>query len=254
MSPSHRPTFRSVFLKNYDGGIGSGILSPAPSGGSGGGGGSTTVTPITPMTPMTTPRTPLQILLGRPNGAIGQSYRRSSISRYQQHRGGGGGSASSELREVDGDERYMEKQLLALQLFANFLNTAETTLDDIAERENSGHQVVGPGIVRVCHDLADEIEGVAIELNREHARAARHLERVMSDHELGLIEEGEVNGCEENGGSGGCTEEGDGDNTRDATNNAALALAMLKNRDRIGVVAIAENRQTVSPPILIPLF
>lgn len=162
MSPSHRPTFRSVFLKNYDGGIGSGILSPAPSGGSGGGGGSTTVTPITPMTPMTTPRTPLQILLGRPNGAIGQSYRRSSISRYQQHRGGGGGSASSELREVDGDERYMEKQLLALQLFANFLNTAETTLDDIAERENSGHQVVGPGIVRVCHDLADEIEGVAI--------------------------------------------------------------------------------------------
>ncbi len=76
----------------------------------------------------------------------------------------------------------------------------------------------------------------------------------MRDHELGLIEEGEVNGCEENGGSGGCTEEGDGDNTRDATNNAALALAMLKNRDRIGVVAIAENRQTVSPPILIPLF
>lgn len=202
---AHRPSFKSVFLKNYDGGVGSGILSPAPSGS-----GSTTVTPITPMTPMTTPRTPLQILLGRPHG-VGGPCRRPSMPRHQPRR-----TPSDE----EDDNQYREKQLLALQLFANFLNTAETTLNDITDRENSGHQVLGPGIVRVCHDLADEIEGVASELNKEHARAARHLERVMSDHELSLIEEGEVAGVEEDSSSS---------EAMHATNEAALALATLKN-------------------------
>ncbi|KAL3765882.1 hypothetical protein ACHAW5_002115 [Stephanodiscus triporus] len=203
---AHRPSFKSVFLKNYDGGVGSGILSPAPSSGCG----STTVTPITPMTPMTTPRTPLQILLGRPHG-VGGPYRRSSMRHQLQ----------STLSDQEDDDQYREKQLVALQLFANFLNTAETTLNDITERENSGHQVLGPGIVRVCHDLADEIEGVASELNKEHARAARHLERVMSDHELKLIEEGELVDVEQNSSS----------DVMNSTNDAALALATLKNSD-----------------------
>ena len=88
------------------------------------------------------------------------------------------------------EEEHREKQLQALQMFANFLNTAETTLADITERENSGHQVLGPGIVRVCNDLADEIEEVASELNKEHARAAMRMERVVSDHELILIKVG----------------------------------------------------------------
>jgi len=126
--------------------------------------------------------------------------------------------------DEEDDDQYREKQLLALQLFANFLNTAETTLNDITDRENSGHQVLGPGIVRLCHDLADEIEGVASELNKEHARAARHLERVMSDHELSLIEEGEVAGVEEDSSSS---------EAMHATNEAALALATLKNSDSV---------------------
>ncbi|KAL7553691.1 hypothetical protein ACHAWF_017011 [Thalassiosira exigua] len=174
---AHRPSFqhKKSFLKSYDGGMGSsGIVSPAVSAG-----GSTTVTPITPMTPLTTPRTPLQILLGRQGIVVGGPYRRSSISQVQ----------NSTLSDEEEDQ-YREKQLLALRLFANFLNSAESMLNDIFERESSGQQVLGPGIVRVCHDLADEIEGVARQLNKEHMQAATRFERVDSNHELALIEEG----------------------------------------------------------------
>lgn len=185
-------SFRSSFFRNVaedDDGVGHGILSPPSGVRGGGGGGSTTVTPITPMTPMTTPRTPLQILLGRDL----RPFRRSSHTRQHQLR-----SANA----LHDEEEHREKQLQALQMFANFLNTAETTLADITERENSGHQVLGPGIVRVCNDLADEIEEVASELNKEHARAARRMESVMSGHELMLIEEGEAIGSELTGSSG----------------------------------------------------
>ncbi|KAL7531399.1 hypothetical protein ACHAXR_008260 [Thalassiosira sp. AJA248-18] len=209
---AHRPSFQpnrhsKSFLKSYDGGIGSGILSPALSAS-----GSTTVTPITPMTPLTTPRTPLQILLGRQAtvGVGGGAYKRPSMPRHQ----------NSNLSDEEEDQ-YREKQLLALQLFANFLNTAETTLNDITERENAGHgSVLGPGIVRVCNDLAQEIEGVARELHKEHIQAAQHLEHVRNDHGLSLIEEGDNSGMEEK------TSE-----VMDVVNETAMALSNLHNSE-----------------------
>lgn len=143
---------------------------------------------------MTTPRTPLQILLGRNNNGVGGPFRRSSMTRYQGSSCSAAANAStlggSSDEYDDDDDQYREKQRLALQLIANFLNNAESTLNDIAERESSGQQVLGPGIVRVCHDLADEIENVAKELRKEHTRAARHLAHAISDHELTLLEEG----------------------------------------------------------------
>ena len=75
---------------------------------------------------------------------------------------------------------------MALQLFANFLNAAESAIEDVSERENDGKRVVGPGIMRLCNDLADGIQHVAEELDREH----QHIEKVMSDHDLRLIEGG----------------------------------------------------------------
>ena len=75
---------------------------------------------------------------------------------------------------------------MALQFFANFLNAAESAIEDISERENNGKRVVGPGIMRLCNDLADGLQQVAEELDREH----QHIEKVMSDHDLRLIEEG----------------------------------------------------------------
>lgn len=181
MSFQPRNRNSTSYLREYDGGIGSGILSPALSAS----GGSTTVTPLTPMTPLTTPRTPLQILL---QSGVGGPYRRSSIPQQQQQLVQDG--TTTALVADNEEDQYREKQLLALQLFANFLNTAETTLNDISERESSGQRVLGPGIVRVCQDLADEIEGVARELHKQQLRASEHLDRVRSDHDLRLIEEG----------------------------------------------------------------
>ncbi len=86
---------------------------------------------------------------------------------------------------------------MALQLFANFLNAAENAIEDITERENDGKRVVGPGIMRLCNDLADGIQHVAEELDREH----QHIEKVMSDHDLRLIEEG--SGSTESNDAGG---------------------------------------------------
>lgn len=207
---SHRPSFQpnrksKSFLKGYDGGIGSGILSPALSAS-----GSTTVTPTTPMTPLTTPRTPLQILLGRQGKVIGGPYRRPPISQHNP----------SSLSDEEEDQ-FRQQQLLGLQLFSNFLSTAETTLNDITERENSGHQVLGPGIVRICNDLANEIEALARDLEREHTQAAQLLEQVRSNHELALIEEGGHAGDEEKSSS----------EAMDPTNETALALSSLANSD-----------------------
>ena len=184
--------FNEVF-KKYDASSSSasGILSPPC--------GSTSVTPITPITPLTTPRTPLQILLGRNYNGVGGPFRRSSITRYQGSNSGSCGAATTTATTSDeyddDDDQHREKQRLALQLIANFLNNAESTLNDITERESSGQQVLGPGIVRVCHDLADEIENVAKELRKEHTRAARHLAHAISDHELMLLEEGDTAHC-----------------------------------------------------------
>lgn len=209
---AHRPSFQpnrkgKHFLKSYDGGsIVSGILSPALSAG-----GSTTVTPITPMTPLTTPRTPLQILLGRQNIGLaggGPYSRRPSIPQRQN---------STTLSDEEEDQ-YREKQLLALQVFANFLNTAETILNDIIEREDSGQKVLGPGIMRVCHDLADEIEGVARELHKDHLQAARSVDY----HELALIEE-----------IGTGIEEKKHSEFADAANETALALSSLTNSESV---------------------
>jgi len=113
---------------------------------------------------------------------VGPYNRRPSIPQLQDQGSG--------LSDNENEDQYSEKQLLALQLLSNFLNNVETTLNDITERENSGHQVLGPGIVRVCRDLADEIEGVARDLQKEHMQASEHLEQVRNDHELSLIEEG----------------------------------------------------------------
>ena len=190
--------FNEVFRKYDSGTDSSGILSPAC--------GSTSVTPITPITPLTTPRTPLQILLGRNNNGVGGPFRRTSITRYHNSsccsNNSGATAAATSLSDeyYDDDDQYREKQRLALQLIANFLNTAESTLNDITERESLGQQVLGPGIVRVCHDLADEVEGVANELRKEHTRAAQHLAHAMSDHELNLIEEGDATNNNRNGG------------------------------------------------------
>lgn len=181
---TNRNSNSKSFLMSYDGGISSGILSPALSAS----GGSTTVTPITPMTPLTTPRTPLQILLGRQTFGVGGPYGRQQRPMPPRHQ-------DSNLSD-DEDDQYREKQ--ALRMFANFINTAETALNDITEREKSGHQVLGPGIVRCCEDLADEIEGVARQIRKEHIQAAQHLEHVQSDQELNLLEEGSNNdGTEE---------------------------------------------------------
>ena len=96
-----------------------------------------------------------------------QPYRRLSHTWQHQLQ-----SAHKLHDEQEDNNQCQEKQLLALKLFANFLNTAKTTLNDITEQENSGHQVLGPGIIRICHNMADKFVWVASKLNREYARAA----------------------------------------------------------------------------------
>lgn len=160
------------FLASLTNGFRSGLISPAPS-----------TTPITPMTPLTTPRTPAQALIGR-HPYINRKDSNGSTNNNQRSRP----STPSQLPLLSDHDR--EQQLVALQLFANFLNAAENAIEDIYERENDGKRVVGPGIMRLCNDLADGIEQVAEELDREH----QHIEKVMSDHDLRLIEEGSKEG------------------------------------------------------------
>ena len=167
--PNSAPT---SFLASLTNGFRSGLISPAPS-----------TTPITPMTPLTTPRTPAQALIGRHPYSNRKDSNNGSTNNQRSRP-----STPSQLPLLSDHDR--EQQLVALQLFANFLNAAENTIEDISERENDGKRVVGPGIMRLCNDLADGIEQVAEELDREH----QHIEKVMSDHDLRLIEEGSKEG------------------------------------------------------------
>lgn len=130
------------------------------------------------MTPLTTPRTPAQALIGRYPYANKKDPRSGNNSNSQSRQ-----EILSQLPAIDDDR---EQQLVALELFSNFLNAAENAIEDISERENDGKKVVGPGIMRLCNDLADGIQHVAEELEREH----QHIEKVMSDHDLSLVEEG----------------------------------------------------------------
>ena len=229
------------FLTSYDGGIRTGILSPALSSAT-----STSVTPITPMTPLTTPRTPAQALLGRHgvghyNARKGcesdgghhqeRSHDMRALPSIPQHHHGNGYDAGSH----DHHHNEEEKQLLALQLFSNFLHRAESTLQDVTERENAGFRVIGPGIIRLCHDLADGIEEVAKELRREsefrieqQQRKRRQLpvselDQVMPDHDIRLIDEGLH---EDNAASEAVI-------ALNATNSTALALSTTLSNNEI---------------------
>lgn len=63
-------------------------------------------------------------------------------------------------------EPYEEEkqQQLALEMFTNFVDSIEGYLMEIADREYDGERVIGPGIVRMCRDLADRIEELAEEV------------------------------------------------------------------------------------------
>eukprot|EP00985_Skeletonema_marinoi_P029643 scaffold28461_cov58-Skeletonema_marinoi.AAC.1 len=95
------------------------------------------------MTPLTTPRTPAQALIGRYPYVNKKDNNNNSQPRQ---------ILPPQLPTSDDDR---EQQLVALHLFANFLNAAENAIEDISERENDGKRVVGPGIMRLCNDLAD---------------------------------------------------------------------------------------------------
>ncbi|KAL7508622.1 hypothetical protein ACHAXN_006816 [Cyclotella atomus] len=110
-----------------------GLVSPAQS---------TSVTPITPMTPLTTPRTPAQILLSRNELRAKRSV---SIEPYEEEK----------------------QQQLALEIFTNFVDSVEGSLKEIAQRECDGERVIGPGIVRMCHDLAERVEELAEEVKEK---------------------------------------------------------------------------------------
>ena len=114
-----------------------GFVSPAQS---------TSVTPITPMTPLTTPRTPAQILLGRNEQLQREqrSKRASAIELYEEEK----------------------QQQLALEMFTSFVDSVEGSLMDIAERECDGENVIGPGILRMCRDLAERVDELAEELKQ----------------------------------------------------------------------------------------
>jgi len=135
------------FLHDFDERVGSGILSGMLSPALSVGGRST---PGIPMTPLTTPKSPLQWLIGRDKFGTGavRLFRPSSSVPL-----------SSIL--IDGEtDHHCEKQLL-IEVFENFLASAETVINEITEREISGHQVLGQGIARLCRDMASEIEGLA---------------------------------------------------------------------------------------------
>lgn len=130
MSVTASNPFKQLYCKLNES-FGSGLISPAPS---------TSVTPITPMTPLSTPRTPAQILLHR----IKRAKRVSAIDEPY--------------------EEEMKQQELALEMFTNFVDSMEASLLEIAERECEGERVIGPGIVRMCCDLAERVEGLAQEV------------------------------------------------------------------------------------------
>jgi hypothetical protein len=121
-----------------------GLVSPAQS---------TSVTPITPMTPLTTPRTPAQILLDR----NGRAKRAVKIEPYEEEK----------------------QQQLALEMFTNFVDSIEGSLMEIADREYDGERVIGPGIVRMCRDLADQLDELANEMKE---RDGEIYDLMLSEH------------------------------------------------------------------------
>ena len=92
------------------------------------------------MTPLTTPRTPAQILLDRNELRAKRSV--GLIEPYEEEK----------------------QQQLALEIFTSFVDSVEGTLIEIAEREFDGERVIGPGIIRMCRDLAERVEELAEEV------------------------------------------------------------------------------------------
>ena len=127
-----------------------GLVSPATSLAS-------SITPITPMTPLTTPRTPAQILLGR------NELRARRDLHHSTH------PSSHHAHGHVVVEEPLEHQQLALEILTNFVDSLESSLLEIAERECAGERVIGPGIVRMCRDLAERVEVLAVEIRDKGA-------------------------------------------------------------------------------------
>jgi hypothetical protein len=106
------------------------------------------------MTPLTTPRTPAQILLGRNEL---RAKRSSNIEPYEEEK----------------------QQQLALEIFTNFVDSVEASLLEIAERECDGERVIGPGIIRMCRDLAERVDDLAQEI-KERGGAVYDL--ILTEH------------------------------------------------------------------------
>lgn len=106
------------------------------------------------MTPLTTPRTPAQILLDRNERA----KRAAKIEPYEEEK----------------------QQQLALEMFTNFVDSIEGSLMEIADREYDGERVIGPGIVRMCRDLADQLEELANEMKE---RDGEIYDLMLSEHD-----------------------------------------------------------------------
>ncbi|KAL7490135.1 hypothetical protein ACHAW6_015858 [Cyclotella cf. meneghiniana] len=141
--------YKVIFPAKMPDSFRTGLVSPATNCSA-----STSVTPITPMTPLTTPRTPAQILLGR--------------NEQQRGRRPHDGSSSSEaIADAPPHEAQAmrQQQLLAFEILTNFVDSLESSLLDVVDREYSGERVVGPGIMRMCRDLAERVDEAARELH-----------------------------------------------------------------------------------------
>ena len=79
-------------------------------------------------------------------------------------------------------EPYEEEkqQQLALEIFTNFVDSVEGALMEIAERECDGERVIGPGIIRMCRDLADRVEELAEEVKE---RGGEMYDLMLSEHD-----------------------------------------------------------------------
>eukprot|EP00804_Cyclotella_cryptica_P028756 CCRYP_018736-RA/>CCRYP_018736-RA protein AED:0.02 eAED:0.02 QI:589/1/1/1/1/1/2/313/490 len=71
-------------------------------------------------------------------------------------------------------QRQRQQQLLAFEILTNVVDSLESSLLDIAERECSGQRVMGTGILRMCHDLADRVDDVARELSSSSSSGIDH--------------------------------------------------------------------------------
>jgi hypothetical protein len=164
--------YKLIFPAKMNDSLRTGLVSPATHCSA-----STSVTPITPMTPLTTPRTPAQILLGR--------------NEQQRCRRSHEGTSSSSGAVVDAPPheaqvmQQQQQQLLAFEILTNFVDSVESALLDVADRECSGERVVGPGILRMCRDLAERVDEAAREFRSgdEPAGFDDWISKLPSDHE-----------------------------------------------------------------------